>query len=314
MLHMNPGYIAWRAAETIIGALPARIGDRLARAVGVGIYYLWYTRREVARENFARVLARPVDDPRVGRTARSAFGNYTVYILNMMRYGRVPRDEFRRRVHLNIPPATQAEMEQNRPVIVVSAHFGNMDYAAPVAAERYRRFTLAAETIKPVEVFEHLAALRSANGVDLIPYDRAPRKILEAIRRNEIIGFLIDFGINAHKDINTVPVRFFGETTSFPSSPAILAQRYDAPLLVGFARIGRDGDIYVDVELPIYVPRAMPREQAERETMQLVAERFEKAIRNHPDQWYVFRPMWPSAPRRSSRILRRLRAALSDGT
>jgi lauroyl/myristoyl acyltransferase len=27
--------------------------------------------------------------------------------------------------------------------------------------------------------------------------------------------------------------------------------------------------------------------------MQQVADRFEKFIRQNPEQWYVFRPMWP---------------------
>ncbi len=304
---MKTTLLAWRTASGVMGALPPYLADRIARGVGTGVYYLWFTRRRVARENFARVLSRPPNDPRVGRVVRAAFSNYSVYILNMMRYPRVHRDERRRRVHFNVDPAAHAAMQQDKPMILVSAHFGNMDYAAPIAVEHYRRMTLAAETIKPVELFEYFGRLRSQNGVDLIPYDRAPRKIIEAIKRKEIVGFLIDFGVNSHKDINTVPVRFFGEMTSFPASPAVLAQRYAAPLLVAFARICDDGDTYIDAGPPIEVPRNMPREQVQQETMQKVAERFEKSIRAHPEQWYVFRPMWPRKPRPSGRLLKSLR-------
>lgn len=276
-----------------MGVLPPSLANRIARSVGMGVYYVWFTRRRVARENFARVLEKPWNDPQVGRVARSSLANYGEYILNMMRYPHIQRDELRRRVHLNVSAETHAAMMQDTPLIFVSAHFGNMDYAAPMAAERYRRMTLAAETIKPIELFEYLGRMRSENGVDLIPYDRAPRKIVEAIKRKEIVGFLIDFGINSHKDINTVPVQFFGETTHFPSSPALLAQRYGAPLLVAFARIGENGDIYIDVDTPRYVSRDLPRARAQQETMQWVADCFEKSIRAHPEQWYVFRPMWP---------------------
>ena len=101
--------------------------------------------------------------------------------------------------------------------------------------------------------------VRAENGVDLIPYDQAPRKIIEALKRKEIVGFLIDFGINAHKDINTVPVQFFGARTDFPSSPAILAQRYDAPVFVAFARVGEHKEIHIEIEPPIYVPRSLSR-------------------------------------------------------
>ncbi|MBI4673469.1 MAG: lysophospholipid acyltransferase family protein [Chloroflexi bacterium] len=243
---MSPGFIVWRTMSGVMGALPSSLADRVARALGASAYYLWFTRRSIARQNFAHVLA---------------------------------------------------ALMQDLPIVFVSAHFGNMDYAAPAAVERYRPMTLAAETIKPVELFHHLAHQRSQNGVHLIPYDQAPRKIIEAVKRKEIVGFLIDFGINAHKDINTVPVTFFGETTFFPSSPAILAQRYHAPLMTGFAYIGAHKQIHITIDPPILISPQLPRAQAERETMQLVAERFEKAIRARPEQWYVFRPMWPPKPR-----------------
>src|SRR5581483_5161493 len=302
---MRPGILVWQTMSEVMGALPPSLADKIARGLGAGVYYVWFTRRRVARENFAHVLNKPANDPQVGRVARSSFSNYTVYILNMLRYGRVTDDEFRRRVHFHISPEMHALLKQDQPIIVVSAHFGNMDYAAPAAVDRYRPITLAAETIKPVELFDHLAQMRSQHGVHLVPYDRAPRKIIEALKRKEIVGFLIDFGINAHKDINKVPVTFFGETTYFPSSPALLAQRYNAPLVVSFAHIGAGQDIHITIDPPIYVAREIPREQAEHETMQLVAERFEKAIVAHPEQWYVFRPMWPpSANGRPARLKR----------
>jgi lauroyl/myristoyl acyltransferase len=138
--------------------------------------------------------------------------------------------------------------------------------------------------------------------VNLIAYDRAPRKIVEAIKRNELVGFLIDFGINAHKDINTVPVRFFGEVTQFPSSPALLARRYAAPLFVAFARIAPNDEIHITVEPPLEVARDLPREEAERLTMQQIADRFVKYNRECPEQWYVFRPMWPQSRSRRASI------------
>lgn len=280
-----------------MGALPPSLAEKIARGLGAGTYYVWRNKRRVARENFARVLNKPVNHPLVGRVARTSFTNYTVYLLNMLRYDRVTLDEFRRQVRFDIEPRAHALLMQDRPVILVSAHFGNMDYAAPAAVDRYRPITMAAETIKPPELFDHLARLRSAHGIHLIPYDRAPRKIIEALKRNEIVGFMLDFGINSHKDINTVAVTFFGEKTSFPASAVILAQRYQAPMVVSFAQIGPAGEIHIRTSPPIFVPSDLPREQAERETMQCIAGHFEQMIGSHPEQWYIFRPIWPQSAR-----------------
>lgn len=277
-----------------MGALPPSLAEKIARGLGAGTYYVWRDKRRVARENFARVLNKPVNHPQVGRVARTSFSNYTVYILNMLRYDRVSVEELRRRVRFHVSPETEAVMRQDRPLIVVSAHFGNMDYAGPPTVERYRPVTVAAETIKPIELFEYLTQLRSQHGLHLIPYDRAPRKIIEALKRKEMVGFMLDFGINSHKDINTTPVTFFGDSTVFPSSAAVLAQRYKAPIVAIFAQIGEGEDIHVHISTPIFVPSDLPREQAEHDTMQRIAEHFERIIRAYPDQWYIFRPIWPA--------------------
>ncbi len=276
-----------------MGALPPSLAEKIARGAGTGTYHVWRAKQRIARENFARVLNKPPNHPLVGQVARRSFINYTLYILNMLRYNRFTLADFRKQVHFDLDAQVHTLLQEDCPIILVSAHFGNMDYAAPVAVERYRPITMAAETINPPELFEHLAQLRAAYGVYLIPYDRAPRKIIEALKRKEIVGFMLDFGINAHKDINTVPVTFFGEKTTFPASAVILAQRYRAPMLVSFARIGQHGEIHVQTSPPIFVPPDLPREQAERETMQRIAEYFERTIRANPEQWYIYRPIWP---------------------
>lgn len=307
-------YYLWRLASWLVSYVPPPIADFVARGGGAGAYYVWRSRRNVARENFAHVLGKPANDPAVGRVARSSFANFSRYLVEVMRFPRVSMEQIEQRVVIHETEEFRRAMIANRPVIMISAHFGNMDYASAVATKRYGRFTMAAETIHPVQLFRYLARTRAERGVDLIPYDRAPRKIVEALRRNEWIGFLIDFGVNNQKDIATTEVMFFGSPTRFPCSPVILAQRTGAPILVVHTFVDRDRSIQSRVEAPIYVPRELAREQAAQTTMQAVAELMEKFIREHPEQWYVFRAMWPNKIPTSNVSLRtRLRGAFGSG-
>lgn len=286
-------FYLWRFASWLFSVVPQPVGDFIARGGGTGAYYIWRSRRQVARENFAHVLGRPPNDPTVGQVARSSFANFSHYLVEVMRYPRVPVDRIEQRVVIYETEELRLALDSGTPVILITAHFGNMDYASAVVTKRYGRVTLAAETIHPVQLFQHLARTRSERGVDLVPYDRAPRKILEALKRNEWVGFLIDFGVNNQKDIATTEVMFFGAPTRFPASPAILAQRSGAPILVCHAFVDRQGRIHSAAEPPIYVPRSLPRDEAAHWAMQAVAQLMEKFIRQHPEQWYVFRAMWP---------------------
>ena len=286
-------YYLWRVASWLLTFVPIPIADFVASGGGAGVYYVWRSRRNVARENFAHVLGKPANDPAVGRIARSSFANFSRYLVEVMRFPYVPMDQFEQRVVIHETAEFRQVMAAGTAVIMISAHFGNMDYASAVATQRYGRFTLAAETIKPVQLFHYLARARAERGVYLIPYDQAPRKILEALKRKEWIAFLIDFGVNNQKDIATTEVMFFGAPTRFPASPAILAQRSGAPILVVHSFVDRERRIQSSPEPPIYVPRSLPRDQAAQTTMQTVAQYMERFIRQHPEQWYVFRAMWP---------------------
>jgi lauroyl/myristoyl acyltransferase len=307
-------YFLWRFASWLLTWVPPSVADLVASGGGAGTYYVWRSRRNVARENFAHVLGKPANDPAVGRVARASFANFCRYLIEVMRFPSVPIEQMEQRVVIHETEEFRRAMTAGTPIIMISAHFGNMDYAGAVATKRYGCFTLAAETIHPVQLFRYLARTRAERGVNLIPYDRAPRKILEALRRKEWIGFLIDFGVNNQKDITTTEVMFFGARTRFPASPAILAQRSGAPILVAHAFIDRERRIQSSVEPPIYVPRSLPREQAAQITMQTVAQYMEKFIRQHPEQWYVFRAMWPNKiPSGGISLRTRVRAAFGLG-
>lgn len=287
-------YYLWRFASWLLTYVPTPLSDLLASGGGAAAYYVWRSRRNVARQNFAHVLGKPANDPAVGRVARSSFSNFCRYLVAVMRFPWVPITQIEEKVVIHETEEVRRALTAGTPIILITAHFGNMDYASAAATRRYGRFTLAAETIHPVQLFRYLARTRSERGVDLIPYDQASRKIVEALRRKEWIGFLIDFGVNNHKDIATTEVMFFGAPTRFPASPAILAQRSGAPILVAHSYVDPEGHIQSSAEPPIYVPRDLPRDSAAQLTMQQVAHHMEKFIREHPEQWYVFRAMWPN--------------------
>lgn len=293
---MNFALYLWRFGSWLVSFLPPSIVNLIAAGSGISVYYLWGARQRVTRENFARVLGRPVRDPEVGRVARASFANYCHYIVEIMRYPRVPIEEIEKRVVIHESELFRRAIAGKTPVILISAHFGNMDYASAVATRRYGPFTLAAETMKPVQLFHYLQQVRAVRGVNLVDYTHAPRKILEALKRKEWVAFLIDFGVNNQKDITNTEVSFFGAPTRFPASPAILAQRSGGPIVVVHTYLDADKQIHAVITDPFYVSKDLSREEAAQTTMQAVAHRMEQFICAHPEQWYVYRAMWPQPP------------------
>jgi KDO2-lipid IV(A) lauroyltransferase len=287
-------YWLWRLGVFFVSHLPRRWSFQAAGWLGHATYYLMPLRRRVARENFAHVLCTSPNDPEVGRIARRAFQNFARLLCDVMIYPSLSIQEIEQRITLHHGEYIEQALSYGKGAILVSAHFGNMDLPSALLAHRYAPFTLVAETLRPKALMDWFTRIRHARGVYLYPYDSAPRKIIEALKRNEMTAFLLDFGVTHHFDITTVPVRFFNTETDFPAGPAQLALLTGAPILVGHARMLPNGHIVGEVTPPILVPRSSNRYETIQSTMQEIARRMEQFIRAHPEQWYIFRPMWKS--------------------
>jgi KDO2-lipid IV(A) lauroyltransferase len=285
-------YWLWRIGMFLVGIAPPRVSVAAADAMGTSAYYLMPLRRRVAKENFAHVLDKPPDDPIVRRVARQSLRNFARYLRDVMLYPRLSIEELEQRVTLSGGENIAQALTSGKGAIIVSAHFGNMDLTSAVLAKQYKPLTLVAETLRPRQLMDLLTRVRNAREVYLYPYDRAPRKIIEALKRNEMTGFLLDFGVTHHLDITTVSVNFFGTPTKFPAGPAQLALLTGAPIVVGYTRVASDGHIHAHATAPIIVTRSGDRHKDMQTTMQEIATRMEQFIRQHPDQWYIFRPMW----------------------
>lgn len=285
-------YWAWRAGMLLTSLIPPRWSFAAAGAIGNGVYYLMSLKRRVAKENFSHVLGKSPNDPQVRRVAREAFRNYVRYLRDVMLYPKIPTADLERRIVLHHREYIDAALRMNKGAIIVSAHYGNMDMPSAVLAKRYRPITLVGESLQPRQLMDYLTRMREMRDVHLFPYDRAPRKMLEAIKRQEITAFLLDFGVTHHLDITTVDVLFFGERTPFPAGPAQLALMTGAPIIVGNAHVESDGHIHCYATEPIIARRTGNRHHDWQVVMQEIAARFEVFIRRNPEQWYMFRPMW----------------------
>ncbi len=291
-------YWLWRLGMFISGAAPRRLSLAVAAAMGNSAYYLMPMRRAIAKDNFAHVLGKPPSHPDVRRVARQSLRNYVCYLRDVMIYPSLSTEELEKRISVDTPDHFEEALAKGKGAILVSAHFGNMDMPSAILASRFKPIALVSETLRPQQLMDYLTRIRSDRNVNMHPYDRAPRKIIEALKRNELAAFLIDFGVTHHFDIHTVPVDFFGTQTNFPSGPAQLSMLTGAPLIIGEAHVGDDGRIHVQTNPPLHITRTGNRQKDLQGAMQEVARRIEIFIRAHPDQWYIFRPMWKKEPRK----------------
>jgi KDO2-lipid IV(A) lauroyltransferase len=281
---------AWRLASALAQRLPSWITYPTAVVGGELVYLIWISRRRVAKANFSIVLQRPMNDREVARVARRSFRNFGKYLVEIMRFPRLGVSELERLV--NVDPRSwshlRSALEHGRGLIFVSMHFGNFEMGGARIADELP-LNVIADELENQRLMDLLVANRKHKNLHLLPPDGAVRQVLQALRRNEMVGLMMDLGPRA-QELDHVEAEFFGARAKFPTIAANLARVSGAPIVVAAVKRQRDNTFHGIALPPIFVERT--KQDIERAT-QAIAHGLEQLVRGDPDQWYIFRPMWP---------------------
>jgi KDO2-lipid IV(A) lauroyltransferase len=291
VLH-GSAFWGWRIGALLAQRLPSWISYPAAVIGGEIAYVFWIRRRRIAKENFAIVLDRPSDHREVARVARRSFRNFAKYLVEIMRFPRLEVEDFERLVAVDPRSWSyfRAARDHGRGLIFVSMHFGNFEIGGARIADEMP-LNVIADTMENQRLMDLLIQNRAHKNVKLLPPQGAVRQVLQALRRNEMVGLMMDLGPRAH-ELDHVDLPFFGEPTAFPTIAANLARVSGAPIVV--AAVTREPDnTFRGVALPpIFVERTKQAAHDIERTTQAIVHGLEQLVRGDPDQWYIFRPMW----------------------
>ncbi len=177
-------------------------------------------------------------------------------------------------------------------VIVVTAHLGNWEMGATLLALRGLPMTIVTLEEPTSDLQGWRAEHRRRLGIKTITvgpgHDFAFVEMIQALRRNEVLAMLID---RPYPGTGTA-VNLFGSATEFSTGPALLWQHTGAAVVPAFVLRNERGK-YVSFADPIIPlePAEEPR-AAQLANTQRIADYFESIIRQHPEQWFNYAPVF----------------------
>jgi uncharacterized protein len=190
-----------------------------------------------------------------------------------------------------------AALESRRGVLLVTPHLGNWEFGAPLLT-RHGIKLLALTMEEPHAALTELrSAARARWGIQTLVIQKDPFAFLEVIRhlgQGAAVALLID----RPPPPTAIQVELFGRPFAASIAPAELARASGCIILP--VTVLRHQHRYSAQVLPeIQYDRPALRDPAARQQLtQQILRAFEPVIRQHPDQWFHFVPIWPSpAPR-----------------
>ena len=296
-------YVIYRSLGTAMAWLPEPLAVAANTAVGLALTFFRREARAMYARHLQRVAGPGLSDAEVRHCTRRAFLNYARYWLEAARLPSLGPEVVADRFFVESGYEHLTEgMAAGRGVIMALPHVGSWEWGGAWLALQGYPMTSVAEPLDPPAMYDWFVSQREAMGLTIVPLgaDASPA-LLRALRSGRLVGLLCDRDLVG----SGVEVEFFGERTTMPGGPALLALRTGAPILPTAVYSGPGRDHVAVIMPPVEVVRTGKLRDDVARVTQAVAADLERLIRRAPDQWHLFQPNWPSdaaalAPRRGA--------------
>lgn len=285
-------YLVIRIGAFLSRLLPRSWRYLVGTAVGDAVVLVWGTKRRILQENMAQVTGLSPKDPQVRLLAKRSMRNYCKYLIEFLELPILTsQDDVISGMRISGLEHLLEALERGKGVILATGHYGTIELPG-LRLRDFTDFHAVYDTFKPPYLDRLIQRKRLDKGIDLIPVANV-RKMLRVLHGGGTLAILFDRPVTASQG---TAVRFFGQTTHMPAGPAVLALKTGASLLPVYTTRQPDRTFDVTVYPPIEWTESGDRDHDVQSVMQKLVDTLQSAVRSRPDQWYMFRRMWPEQP------------------
>jgi KDO2-lipid IV(A) lauroyltransferase len=277
---------------TILLACFQGIPLSLRRALFTGLFRLFYhlvpRQRLIAAHNIRRSFPEK-SDAEILRITRDVYRNMGIVAAEFFDIPRLTRSNVGKLVDVEGLENCTRALKKGRGVLFFSAHFSNWELFAAAAALLIKPAVVIYRTLDNA-LLEHLVLrVRSATGNTLLPKEHAMRAMLRSLKRNELLGILIDQNAAWYEGVF---VDYFGRPACTTDGLALLALHTEAPVLPGYVVRLPDGRYRLVIGPEVEVTRTGNWDVDVLANTQRFTKVIEETVRRHPDQWFWVHQRW----------------------
>jgi KDO2-lipid IV(A) lauroyltransferase len=273
----------------LIASIPQKYIAGVGGSVGMLAYILDRRHRRIVRRNLQFTHPEWPGES-IRKLSKRVFQNIGITFLEICQMTCFSREDVLRKVRIRGEENLLNAIRSPKGVIMISAHLGNWEMA-PLLVSCYlqKPLVLVARQIQSKTLGYWIHRLRVRFGNIVLDKKRALPKMARTLRKGRALGLLIDQGTTLSEGVE---VSFFDRTVTATPAAALLARRYDAPVLPAFCIREADATLTLVAEPPLALKRTEDLRADLRENTQIMTSAIEKAVKAHPEQWFWFHKRW----------------------
>ena len=270
--------------------LPLGFSIKVGELLGLLLFYVWGSRREIAIENLRKSLlsgAIIISEPeeKIIRDSFKNFGRSLIEIIKIY-YG------FGKKIIDSVEVEGIENFNQSRSkgkgIILLTGHCGNWELLAIMASVRAFPISIVARPINNPYINKIVESARKKYGNAVIYKQGALKSIITTLRDNGCVGILMDQAVLPEEGY---VIDFLGRGAWTTKMLALIARKTGAAVVPAFIHRTDNGHkikIYPEVELS----ESDEKEIALREDMKKFSGFIEDYIREHPSEWLWIHRRW----------------------
>jgi KDO2-lipid IV(A) lauroyltransferase len=260
----------------------------LGRTIGSLAYLLDAPHRRIVRTNLQ--LAFPEwSGQRIRHTSKRVFQNLGTTAVEIHQLSGYSQSDVVERVRVVGADRWRQALDENRGLIIVSAHLGNWEFGMQFAACFMPTPALGvAKKLRYQPLNDWVHRLRTRFGTNIIYKKGALPDMHRALRRGENVALLVD----QSRRKEGVDVQFFGHRVPATPAAAFLGIRCKSPILPIFCIREASGQLVIRVDHPIKIKWSGDLRSDVQANTQLITTAVENMIRRYPEQWFWVHKRW----------------------
>ncbi|MGA1529485.1 MAG: lysophospholipid acyltransferase family protein [Kiritimatiellia bacterium] len=243
-----------------------------------------------ARRRIREVMGPDVPESTLKKWARASWRNLCFNVVEVARAGRRPVDEITRQVDCpEINKLLDLRQREGGYVLAVS-HMGNWDLAG-FAVRQFGLpiFALARAQSNPL-VTRYLDRTRDRFRVEAMERGRSLGSVVKRIKAGGVFSILPD--IRAKSRDASIRVPYLGREAFLTGGMALFARLAGKPIVTVIVRREGWSRHVWEVQDPVYPDENIDRDEDILRMTTEVMARFDRAVREYPDQYFWFNKRW----------------------
>ncbi|MDI6808451.1 MAG: lysophospholipid acyltransferase family protein [Candidatus Eisenbacteria bacterium] len=271
--------------------LPRRLMLSIMGLLGTGAYYLLSKPRKKTIENLEIAFPELRHEERRA-IAKGVFRDIGRNLVDILRLPFMSASELDKIVRVRGKEVLDDVLSRRKGVVVVTGHIGSWELLASYFSRKGYRVNALMRTLYDPRLDSLLARIRESAGIVQIPRDGALGKIFRALKRGEIVGFLLD----QDTKVEGTFVEFMGKEAYTPVGAVRVAMRSGAPIIPAAIRLDADGKHVIEIGRELDLTFSGDYAEDIKMNTQKCTSSLEAFIRATPTQWVWMHERWKTRP------------------